>query len=79
MAKKEQPLSDPVAHARARSDAELQDVRRVFGEDSRDWIVARRELARRDRERNPLPRWWPILKWAYVAALGAAGAALFFW
>jgi hypothetical protein len=41
------PLPDPVAYARALSDEELKAYKGIFGEDSREWIIARRELARR--------------------------------
>lgn len=42
------PLPDPVAYARGLSDEQLRDYKQVFGEDSREWIIARRELARRE-------------------------------
>ena len=41
------PLPDPVAFARNLTDAELEAWRELDGEDSREWIIAREELARR--------------------------------
>jgi hypothetical protein len=42
------PLPDPVAYARGLSDEQLTDYEQIFGEDSREWIIARRELERRE-------------------------------
>jgi membrane associated rhomboid family serine protease len=35
------PLPDPVAHARALSDDELRAYKEIYGEGSREWIIAR--------------------------------------
>ena len=43
------PLPDPEACARACTDQELEDYRRIFGERSREWMIAERELKRRGR------------------------------
>jgi len=50
-------LPDPVAYARRLPEADLLDYKNVFGEDSREWVIAQRELARR---RHPL---WTKLLW----------------
>jgi len=41
------PLPDPVAYARGLSDEQLREYKRIYGEDSREWIIAKRELSRR--------------------------------
>ena len=70
----DEPLPDPVAYARGLNDAELQGYGDEFGEGSREWIIAQRELARR----RALPTWakvvWGII--AVAAAYYAMSAAL---
>jgi hypothetical protein len=41
------PLPDPVEYARALGDEDLMAYRQIYGADSREWIIARRELERR--------------------------------
>lgn len=43
------PLPDPEAFARNLTVEELAGYREEFGEDSREWIIAQREMARRKR------------------------------
>ena len=45
------PLSDPVAYARDLSDDELREYETIYGPESREWIIAQRELARRSPPR----------------------------
>ena len=40
-------LPDPVAHARKLSEEQLHAYKAEYGEDSREWIIARQELRRR--------------------------------
>lgn len=40
-------LLDPVSLCRELPDKEILAYRETFGEDSREWIIAKRELARR--------------------------------
>ena len=59
------PLPDPVAYAAQLKDDELRAYRDIYGPDSREWIIAREELARREG-----PSGWRI------AGIGAAGLCL---
>ena len=65
------PLPDPVAYARALSDGELRAYEEIYGEGSREWIIARRELARREG-----PSGWRIAG-AIILAFGLVLAARF--
>ena len=49
-------LPDPVAYAGTLSDEELLGYKANFGENSREWVIAQRELSRRSR-----PAWHHIL------------------
>jgi hypothetical protein len=46
--KRADPLPYPVAHARALGDEELTAYREIYGPHSREWIIARSELERRE-------------------------------
>ena len=59
----DEPLPDPVAFARSLSEEELQDYREIYGEDSREWIIAQRE-----RSRRRWPAWRRILYFLVLAA-----------
>jgi hypothetical protein len=43
----DKPVPDPEAYARALSDEQLLAYKTEFGEHSREWIIAQRELSRR--------------------------------
>ena len=64
------PLPDPVAFARNLTDSELEEYRTIFGEESREWIIARGELARRQGPPAPV-RWALLLAWLALLAFGA--------
>jgi hypothetical protein len=67
------PLPDPEAFTRNLTKEELLGYREEYGERSREWILAQREL----RRRSPSPRVWPIL-WV-AAALLVIGYWLWRW
>lgn len=66
------PLPDPVAFARNLTAAELEEYREILGADSREWIIAQDELAR--RRRSP---WLEPLRWA--AALISLALVAWMW
>jgi hypothetical protein len=55
------PLPDPVAYARDLPEEKLLEYKKIFGEESREWVIAQQELARR---RYPV---WAKLLWTSVA------------
>ena len=63
-------LPDPVAYARGLSDDQLMQYEEIYGEKSREWIIAQRELSRR---RYPL---WAKVFWNIVAVAVAIGIAI---
>jgi hypothetical protein len=60
-------LPDPVAYAQSRTNEELLGYRGIFGEDSREWVIAQRELARRELAMRPPTRWQRLRPWVFQA------------
>jgi hypothetical protein len=60
-------LPNPEAYARRLTKNELLDYKAIYGEKSREWIIAKRELARRFP--TPWQRTWPWLLQGAWAAL----------
>jgi hypothetical protein len=67
---RDEPLPDPEAAARDCTDAELEDYRRIFGEESRESTLARRELAA--RRMGPVSFGAVLIRVVFVAAAMAA-------
>jgi hypothetical protein len=59
MTKADDPLPDPWKYARNCTDQQLRDYRQIYGEQSREWLLAQEELARREQSRRH--PWWA--KW----------------
>jgi hypothetical protein len=61
-------LPDPAAYARGLSKDQLLAYRTIYGERSREWIIARRELARRFPTRWQKLRPW-LIQTVWVAVV----------
>lgn len=67
-------LPDPAAYAQGLTKEELLAYREIYGEDSREWVIARRELGRR------IPTTFQKLRpWIAVAYLAIVVTAYFWW
>ena len=69
----EPPLPDPEAYARGLSDQELRDYRTIYGETSREWVIAQREL-----DGRRYPSWRRYLYYGLLAFCLALLAFRFF-
>jgi hypothetical protein len=66
----DESLPDPIAYARALSEQELWAYRTIYGEQSREWIIAQDELRRRR---------WPIWRRVLYGGIWAAAIAVLGW
>lgn len=66
----DEPLPDPVAYARGLTEQELFAYRSIYGEQSREWIIAQDELRRRR---------WPVWRRVLCGLVCLTAIALLVW
>jgi hypothetical protein len=69
----ESPIPDPEAAVRGYTDHQLREFEQSFGENSREWIIAQNEWARRRS-----PPWVKVLRDLIALAVVIALAVKFF-